>query len=268
MIKPAIYNIKDDITSIPVTFGAKESFIFVFNNEKPDNYITSIFLGDKALFPANGNATGVLPFGSYENGKIVLTASAAGTYNFNSNDGVKSTLVVNPKEIQEITDFTGQISFETSYPSTIQPVIIKALGSLSESPVSDIKYFSGRAKYTLQFKLPEGWNSAKDSIYLNIGKFEAIASISLNGKPLAKLWSPEYWINTSGGLKSDNTLEITVANGYRNRIIGDFIEYGTLKNVWTSSKIEDFLKKDTPLKTSGLVGSIKLMKAPKNVLVK
>jgi len=64
----------------------------------------------------------------------------------------------------------------------------------------------------------------------------------------------------SGLLKEENNLQVTVGNEYRNRIIGDFVEFGKLKNIWTTSPVQDYLDKDKPLKPSGLIGPIKLLK--------
>ena len=63
-------------------------------------------------------------------------------------------------------------------------------------------------------------------------------------------------------MKSDaeNLLEVRVANVYRNRFIGDFIEFGKVQNIWTSAPVEKYLDKNKPLKPSGLLGPIKLLK--------
>jgi len=70
---------------------------------------------------------------------------------------------------------------------------------------------------------------------------------------------PNTCLDISGMLKSENKLEITVATVCRNRFIGDLIQFGSIKSLWTTSPIETILNKDMPLKPSGLMGQLKLI---------
>jgi hypothetical protein len=64
----------------------------------------------------------------------------------------------------------------------------------------------------------------------------------------------------SGLLKTENKLEIIVADVCRNRFIGDLIQFGSVKNLFTTSPITTILNKDMPLKPSGLMGPLTLTK--------
>ena len=75
---------------------------------------------------------------------------------------------------------------------------------------------------------------------------------------MGNIWLPDAMIDISDKLKTENILLVSVGNEYRNRIIGDLIEYGKLKNVWTSLEIKDQLNKNQPLKPSGLLGGLKI----------
>jgi hypothetical protein len=156
------------------------------------------------------------------------------------------------------------VSFEKSYVGEIKPVEITALKSLSEFDDPSIKYFAGNATYKIEFKIAQGL-AASDHLLLDPGKFDATAEISLNGKKLGVLWNPGTRIDITGLLKDANLLEITVATVYRNRFIGDFVQYGKVQNLWTSSPIEQFLDKNKPLKPAGLIGPLKIIK-PNGVL--
>jgi hypothetical protein len=68
-------------------------------------------------------------------------------------------------------------------------------------------------------------------------------------------------------LKSENVLEVSDANIYRNRFIGDFAQFGKIKNLWTSSPISDFLNKDLSLKPSGLNGPLMVIAISKQILI-
>jgi hypothetical protein len=83
--------------------------------------------------------------------------------------------------------------------------------------------------------------------------------VILNGKLLAYPWQSNTRLFVSGTLKAENKLEINVANVCRNRFIGDLIEYGSVKSLWTTSPIETILNKDMLLKPSGLMGPLELI---------
>jgi hypothetical protein len=166
----------------------------------------------------------------------------------------------------EIAGFKGKIQFEPGYPASIPPVEITTLKSLTEYDKPDIRYFAGNAKYTINFKAPDNFVQGEEMILLNMGRFYTVADVSLNSKPLGKIWKPGTELNISGLLKDDNELVVSVANVYRNRFIGDFIQYGKVQNLFTSSPITDFLDKDKPLKPAGLIGPLTLIKVSKAML--
>jgi len=93
-----------------------------------------------------------------------------------------------------------------------------------------------------------------------------MAGIKLNGTNLGRIWKPGTLIPVKGVLKANNILEVSVASIYRNRFIGDFIQYGKVQNLWTSSPITDFLNKDLPLKPSGLKGPMRIVAISKQIL--
>jgi hypothetical protein len=94
-----------------------------------------------------------------------------------------------------------------------------------------------------------------------------LAEIKLNGTNLGRVWKPGTYIPVKGMLKNENVLEVSVANIYRNRFIGDFIQFGKVRNLSTSSPITDFLNKDMPLSPSGLKGPIRIIAIRKRILI-
>jgi hypothetical protein len=165
-------------------------------------------------------------------------------------------------EVYEIKDFKGAIEFLPEYKADIKPVEINELKSWTDFEEPSIKYFSGTAAYTIRFTPPAGFASKTDSLVLSLGAIGSTADVSLNGRKLGFAWRPDSTFDVTGLLNSDaeNLLEIRVANVYRNRFIGDFIEFGKAQNIWTSAPIEKYLDKNKPLKPSGLLGPIKLLK--------
>lgn len=167
-------------------------------------------------------------------------------------------------ETELISDFTGTITFAPAYPARLVPVQITTLKSWTDFSDQEIKYFSGTATYKIRFSLPEGFNPGSDSVLLSLGNIGCIAGVRLNNHALGNIWIPYYRMNVSHMLKKENELEVEVANVYRNRIIGDLIEYGKMMNIWTTSPVETFFETDKTLQPSGLLGPIELIKYRKS----
>ena len=67
-------------------------------------------------------------------------------------------------------------------------------------------------------------------------------------------------LDVTGRLRRENELVVTVVNVYRNRFIGDLAQYGEVRNLKTSSPIQQFLAADKPLARSGLFGPIRVVR--------
>ncbi len=249
-------------TRLPLHFGPRESKILVFSNKNMKSKIVKISKDGKQIFPmlkADNTIEALLPSACYVKGGLELKSEIAGEYTFTTQDGKSIIRKISGPDEFEIKNFKGSISFEKSYEENIPPVQITSLKSITEFDDPSIKYFSGNAKYNIEFKTPKGISST-DPVFLDPGNFDATGELSLNGKKLGPIWKPGTKINISGLLKETNILEVNVANVYRNRFIGDFIQYGKVQNLWTSSPIEQFLDKNKPLKPSGLMGPLRLIK--------
>jgi hypothetical protein len=258
ILHPATYRIEGGQIRIPVSFAPFEAKLFVFKSGKPAGHIAAVELDGKRIFP---DSTEELPFVSSTSGGYVVTPVKTGNYTFITDEGVSRSGHFTQAEEVEILNIKGRIEFEAGYRAEIPPVDISTLYSLTESKNPDIRYFSGNAHYVLKFAAPAGFISSADNITLDIGSFESVARVSLNGKALGDLWKPGTKLNVSGLLRPENELKVTVANVYRNRLIGDFALYGKVQNVWTSSPISQFLDKNKSLTPSGLLGPLKLIKA-------
>jgi hypothetical protein len=259
--KPAIFTMDQKQTRIPLSFKAYESKMIVFRNEKPAQYIQAVSLVGKQIFPIQEKRNAPeIPWATFKNGKFSFTSSQSGEYSFTTNAGqiLKQNLI--QARSAEIANFKGKIEFFPISDEVIKPVEITSLKSLTEFDEPAIKYFAGKAKYTITFSAPDGFVTSGDSVILNLGNFDATAEVRLNGKLLAYAWKPDTELTISGLLKAENTLEITVADVCRNRFIGDLIQFGKVKSLFTTSPITEILNKDMPLKPSGLIGPLKLIK--------
>jgi len=116
-----------------------------------------------------------------------------------------------------------------------------------------IKYFSGRATYTINFdfdgKLPGKW-------YFNLGKVESLAKVRLNGKNVNTLWCYPYRVNVSDFLiAGENKLEIEIVNQWWNQLIGDE-QPGAVRTSNVSARL--FWKATDKLVPAGLLGPVVL----------
>jgi hypothetical protein len=265
--KPAIFRIENGIMRIPFSFKPYQSVLFIFKPGIHEDFITSVLKDDRQIFPAlSGEENVEVPLVTFEKDGKAVIAKSSGIYKFKTQNNMSFSGTYDQPREMDIDVFNGTIQFNPGYKASIQPVEITTLKSLTEYDNPDIRYFAGNAEYTLNFKAPDTFITGGEAIWLNMGKFGDIADVSFNGKPLGKIWEPGTVLNITGLLKTDNQLVVTVANVYRNRFIGDFIQYGKVQNLFTSSPIADFLDKDKPLKVSGLTGPLKIFKVSRVIL--
>jgi len=265
IVQPALFSFENGRIRIPVSFKPRESMFFIFENQKPGDYLNKVISENKQIFPSTLQAevSASIPFVSVINNENWFSGSNSGSYTFISSKNKKTELVLKQPEVFEITDFEGKIEFTPAYQATIAPLLIKELKPLTNFDDPQIKYFSGTAKYTIRFSIPANFDLSSTEVLLDLGKFESVAQVTLNNSNLGIAWMIGNTIKINGLLQKENTLEIVVANIFRNRIIGDYIQYGELKNAWTSAPIDQFLDKNKPLKPSGLIGPIRIIKESK-----
>lgn len=260
--KPAIYLAEKNQIRIPLSFKPHESKLVVFKNVHPANYFGQVSISGKQIFPQIllADTAIAIPQATVKNGQFNFAGRMSGDYSFTTNTNQIVTANLVQAKVVEIDNFKAKIEFVPITDEVIKPVEITKLKSLTDFDDKAIKYFAGKARYTITFIAPNSFVSSRDSIVLNLGKMDATAEVSLNGQLLAQVWLPNTELVVSGLLKEENKLEITVADVCRNRFIGDFIQYGSVKSLWTTSPIATILNKDMPLKSSGLMGPLKLTK--------
>lgn len=258
--KPAIYSVEKNQTRLPVSFKPYESKIFFFKNSAPDNFIQQVSLEGKEIFPQQKLSDTVfsVPQATFSKGEYFFISSLTEEYSLTTNRKKIIKTKLNQPQIIDPENLKIKIEFSPVSDEIIKPVEITKLKSLTEFDDQAIKYFAGKAKYTINFSVPANFVSSNDSIVIDLGNLSATSEVILNGKLIAYAWQPNTFMSVSGLLKPENKLEVTVANVCRNRFIGDLIQYGTVKSLWTTSPIETILNKDMPLKPSGLMGPIKL----------
>ncbi|RYG65942.1 hypothetical protein EON80_16370, partial [bacterium] len=128
----------------------------------------------------------------------------------------------------------------------------------SQSSNPAIKYHSGKATYTTNFDAPPSFN--KTSRYaLNLGTVKNIATVKLNGRDLGVVWCDPWQatIPTSLLKPKGNQLEVTVANLWSNRLIGDAKLPEAERKTETTHRPYGA---DSALQASGLLGPVTVQK--------
>lgn len=94
--------------------------------------------------------------------------------------------------------------------------------SWTEHTDPGVRYFSGKATYANQLRIPSAMLAKGHSLHLDLGEVQVIARVKLNGRELGILWKPPFRIDITGAARAGkNLLEVTVVNLWPNRLIGD-----------------------------------------------
>ena len=163
----------------------------------------------------------------------------------------------NYPERQTILTLTApwEVSFDPKWGGP-EKVVFDTLEDWSKRPEPGIKYYSGKAVYRTSFDAST--DTVKNRSFLSLGKVKNMASVKLNDTGLGTVWCDPWRVAIPEGLlkEKDNRLEITVANLWINRLIGDSGLPKKKRLTW--STLEPF-KPDSPLQESGLLGPVTVM---------
>ena len=135
-----------------------------------------------------------------------------------------------PRTVVSTTTVEGP--WEVAFPAGFAPnalakgadekVTFWRLVSWSERPEKGVRYFSGRATYRKRVKAPALAKGAR--LVLALGEVRELAEVAVNGRRFDALWHPPYELDITSALRpGEDTLEleVTVANLWANRLIGD-----------------------------------------------
>lgn len=125
-------------------------------------------------------------------------------------------------KLNSVTQLTGswQIAFDPAWggPSNI---VFNQLGDWTQRSETGIRYYSGTATYRKTFDFSPV-NPGNPEVYLDLGIVHDICRVRLNGRDLGVVWTAPWRVNITSALQPiGNHLEIDVANGWVNRLIGD-----------------------------------------------
>ncbi len=151
------------------------------------------------------------------------------------------------------------VSFDPKWGGPTNVTFAK-LEDWSQSTVPGIRFYSGKAVYRTQFSFDRS-TTLGEKFFLSLGEINGMAAVKLNGKDLGVAWCPPWRVAVPREIitAKSNHLEITVANLWPNRLIGDLNLPPEQRLAWTT--INPF-KKDSPLLPSGLRGAVALLSVP------
>ena len=128
------------------------------------------------------------------------------------------------------------------------------LSSWTADPRFAVRFYSGRAVYSRDVHLPDTFSGRRS--WLDLGRVGEMARVRVNGNDLGVVWTSPYRVEISRALRvGRNSIEIEVANYWRNRIVGDR-QPGAKPQ--TMAPITPF-DAATPLRDSGLLGPVTLL---------
>ena len=264
--RPALFRVEGGRVRLPFRFAPHQALLFVFRPGRPAVFVTRVARGETPLFPSGGGSEAYVPQLRFEADGVSVVSATAGPLGFETSDGRTLSGRFSAPETLPIAGLRATLELRGPAVTAKGPMAIADLRPLTEYGDPQVRYFSGEATYRLSFSVPDAEAASGDELRLDLGDFASVAEVSLNGQPLGQLWRPGTPLDVTGRLRRDNELVVTVANVYRNRLIGDLAQYGEIRNLKTSSPIKDFLAADKPLKRSGLFGPIRIIRARRQLL--
>jgi hypothetical protein len=101
-------------------------------------------------------------------------------------------------------------------------ITLPKLSSLSRYSDAGVRYFSGTATYRRTIEVPAAALRSGRRVYLDLGRVEVLAHVTVNGKDVGVAWKAPYRLDITSAVKpGTNSLTVAVTNLWPNRMIGD-----------------------------------------------
>ena len=125
----------------------------------------------------------------------------------------------------------------------------------TESDDPAVRYYSGHAVYSNTFALGDN-DLAGSRVTLDLGEVMVLATVKVNDSDAGGVWTFPYRLDISGFVRPGvNTLEVTVYNNWRNRLIADEKLPMEERRTWTNIQPWSV---DDALQRSGLLGPVEI----------
>ncbi len=185
-----------------------------------------------------------------------LSKDQSGFVVFSRHASQAQAAATNFPELHPVAAISGSwvVSFEKRFggPSSAR---FDHLSDWKENSDPAIRFYSGKAVYRKKFDAPV---SAQRALVLDLGSVCNAASVRLNGVNIGTAWCAPFRVEIPNGLlkAKGNTLEVTVANLWANRLIGDSAlpeNQRVTHTTWQPYGAKD------PLLPSGLLGPVRVL---------
>jgi hypothetical protein len=200
-----------------------------------------------------------------EENSLVARVEANGRYLFTSSSGKSSGATMADLPAPHALAGPWRLIFPP-HRDVPAEITLPTLTSWTDQANEAIRHFSGTATYEHTVSLRPEWFGPGRRQFLELGRLEVIAEVTVNGQPLGVAWLPPYRVDVTGVLHTgDNHVSIRVTNLWRNRLLGDR-KYpegypGGPKPKEFQSEVTSTasLKLDDPLQPSGLLGPVRVL---------
>jgi hypothetical protein len=156
------------------------------------------------------------------------------------------------KEIMTM-DGNWNVSFKRKGEYEPKTFTFNHLEDWTEHNERSIKYFSGTARYEKVFDAPKISKNTK--VFINLGYFNNLATVRLNGYDLGLVWASTSTNDVSKYLKrKGNAIEIEVTNTWHNQLVLD----AQFPPDQRSTHATSYPDANSPLLPSGLIGPVSL----------
>ncbi len=147
-----------------------------------------------------------------------------------------------------------KVTFDPAMRGPAQPIMFDRLIDWTLHPNEKIKYYSGTAVYINSVSINKPVKGQR--IYLDLGEVNVIAKVKVNGVNVGGVWTAPWRTEITHALKpGNNMIEISVANTWVNRLIGDSMLPPAQRGTWTN---DNPYQPKSPLEPSGLKGPVKI----------
>ena len=184
------------------------------------------------------------------NGKHLLVWQPGHYQVTRSDQSIVTGTTQSPRSISLESGWTLSFPAGWDSPAHVELPRLKPWSDLSD-PVTAA--FAGTATYRRTIDLP-AFNS-DTRLTLDLGRVSVIATVRLNGQPVAKLWAPPFRTDiTPFALVGKNELEIEVTNTWHNRLRYDASLPEADRKTWTIFAPVP----DASAEISGIVGPVQI----------
>lgn len=260
-VAPDMASAPDSVAYIHRTLGDSEIYFIANASPKATNFTASLRVAGPMQAEIWDAVTGEcrsLPECVSRGGRteIPLEMAPTGSCFIVLRKGEKAAQGTNFPDLAEISEFGTP--WEASFGDTT--VSYPTLASWTEHENSDIRHYAGAATYTNSFNMKA---LPAENVYLDLGKVMVTARVKVNGIDAGGVWTPPYRLNITPYVREGaNTVEVEVANNWKNRLIADESLPEADRVTRTNQRP---YRAGEPLQESGLLGPVKVLAAKVDV---